>query len=48
VPKPAEKAVNKPLGASAGSNPAAGGADALLELAKRASLHPSVDEALGG
>ena len=51
VPKPVEKAINKPLApalavASAGSNPAAGGADALLELAKRASLHSSVDEAL--
>lgn len=53
VPKPAEKAVNKPLapalaGASAGSDPAAGGAAALLEMAKRASLHSSVDEALAG
>jgi len=53
VPKPAEPAINKPLapalaGASAGADPAAGGAAALLELAKRASLHPSVDEALAG
>jgi len=53
VPKPVEKVINKPMAPSISmvktpSDNLAEEAAVLMELGKRASLHPSVDEALAG